>query len=200
MIIFDTNNNFDGKIKGMLYLSLMDADYLVKKYGVEELKGMIPEDYALHLASEVERHKNERTYSPQYYAVIKLGIESEDDERILFLLSQEVEMGNLFTKSQLSSLSEEKVNTLVCELENKEEPDNIDVTYKLRSFMMARYILSSIDSFNRSVDKAYQGIGIIPNEMNIIQTNKNWENMGVSSDIKESAYFDKAVELAKRFN
>ena len=32
VVIFDTTNNFDNQIKVVLYMSMMDVDYLVQKY------------------------------------------------------------------------------------------------------------------------------------------------------------------------
>ncbi len=200
MIIFDTKNNYDGQIKGMLYLSMMDVDYLMKKYGSEDLKKMIPVDYVEHFESELRDREKEDAFSIQYYAILSLGIENENDERLLTLLSQEVEMGNLLTKSQLSKLPEEKLENLIAELQEEKEEKSLEDIYRLRSFMMAKFILTSIGDYNKSVERAYQGIGLIPNQANIIETSKNWKAMGVSSDIEESNYFEKAVLMAKRFD
>lgn len=199
MIIFDTRNNYDGKIKGMLYISLMDADYLVSTYGLDKLKDMIPLDYAEHFASELEKYKKERTLSSQYYAVMGLGIESEDDERLLDLLRQEVEMGNLFTKSQLSSITEDEIDILLAEARKnyiKDEPRSL---YKLRSYMMSQYIMFSIGEYNKSVEGAYEGVNVVSNQDYIMKMSNNWESMGISSDIEESDYFKDAIELAKKF-
>ena len=38
MVIFDNSNTYNGQVKGLLYLNFMDVDYLLTKYGEDELK------------------------------------------------------------------------------------------------------------------------------------------------------------------
>lgn len=203
MVIYDTKDNYDGTIKGRLYMSMIDVDYLVKKYGSSELRGMIPEDYVEAFENELKKRERERIFSPQYYAMLPIGIETEEDERLLSLLSQEVEMGNIFAKSQLSSLTIEQLASEIKELNgvklNPREASLEDI-YKLRSFMMAEFIITSIQGFNRSVDKAYLGINIRNSQRDIINNSNNFKALGITSDITESEYFDKAIMMAKRLS
>lgn len=202
MVIYDTNDNYDGSIKGRLYISMMDVDYLVKKYGSSELRDLMPEDYVEGFERELQMRENERTFSPQYYAALPIGIENSDDERLLSLLSQEVEMGNLLTKSQLSSLTLEQLEKEIEELDDvKWSPDDasLEDVYKLRSYMMAEFIIRSAQSYNRCVQKAYLGISIGNCEREIMNRSKDFETMGITANISESEYFEKAVMMAKRF-
>ena len=105
MVIFDTTNNFNGQIKGMLYMSIMDVDYLVQKYQIPFLKSIIPLDYVEVFEDELEQRKNEYSLSVQYYSVLRLGIETAKDEELLRIIKNEVELGNLFTRSHLKSIS-----------------------------------------------------------------------------------------------
>ena len=66
MVIFDTTNNFNNQIKGMLYISIMDVDYLMQKYQASVLKSMIPSDYVEAFEDELEQRKNEYSLSVQY--------------------------------------------------------------------------------------------------------------------------------------
>lgn len=203
MVIYDTKNNYDGMIKGRLYISMLDVDYLVKKYGTSTLREMIPEDYVDAFEKELKARERERILSPQYYAILPIGIENEDDERLLSLLSQEVEMGNMLTKSQLSSLTLEELEEKMESLESvklRPKDASIEDLYKLRSYQMSEFIMTSIQSFNNSVRRAYLGVGIQNSERDIINRSKDFEAMGITSDIEESDYFDKAVMMAKRFN
>ncbi|MCX4365555.1 MAG: hypothetical protein OSJ70_07275 [Bacilli bacterium] len=203
MVIFDTSQNYDGKIKGMLYMSLIDADYLLKKYGSEELKRLIPEDYVIHFEGELESRKEEDTYSEQYFSALSLGIENEDDERLLVLLSQEVEMGNIFTRTQLAEIPRRELVKRLYELTKQEEPEeNLEQIYTLRSYKMARFVLQNIDDFNDSVEEAYEYVGTIfqfAHEKDMLDDIHNLRAMAALSDISESTYFDEAVALSKKF-
>lgn len=61
-------------------------------------------------------------------------------------------------------------------------------------------LLTSIQSFNRSVRKAYLGISIVKCERDILNRSHDFEAMGITSDISESEYFDKAIMMAKRLS
>ena len=73
MVIFDSTNNFNDQIKGMLHINLIDVDYLVKKYGLEKLREMISADYVDAFESELEQFKDADLYSNQYYCALSLG-------------------------------------------------------------------------------------------------------------------------------
>lgn len=203
MVIYDTKNNYGGRIKGMLYMSMMDVDYLVKKYGSMELREMIPEDYVEGFERELNDRVREDVLSRQYYSILPIGIETENDERLLSLLSQEVEMGNLFAKSQLSALTLEQLEEELANLEDVKldiEEASLEDIYKVRSYMMARFIITSVENYNRSVEGAYLGISMINCQKNIINKIQDFEAMGITSDIIESEYFKDAIIMAKRFN
>ncbi|MDE5630605.1 MAG: hypothetical protein K2G03_00890 [Bacilli bacterium] len=202
MVIYDTKDNYGGNIKGMLYMSMMDVDYLVKKYGSGELREMIPEDYVEGFERELKDRECEGVFSLQYYSILPIGIETKEDERLLSLLSQEVEMGNLLAKCQLSSLTLEELEKAIEELDDaKLSPDDasLEDIYKLRSFMMAKFIIMSIQGYNRSVERAYLGINLVNSQKNIMDKAHDFEAMGITSDICESDYFDKAIMMSKRF-
>ena len=113
MVIFDTTNNFNNQIKGMLYMSMMDVDYLVQKYQISFLKSRIPLDYVETFEDELEQRKNEYRLSVQYYSILTLGIETAEDEELLKIIKNEVEQGILFTRSHLQSISREDLKDLI---------------------------------------------------------------------------------------
>ena len=139
MVIFDTTNNFNGRIKGMLYMSIMDVDYLVQKYQIPFLKSRIPLDYVEAFEDELEQRKNEYSLSVQYYSVLPLGIETAEDEELLSIIKNEVEQGNLFTRSHLQSISRADLKDLIKSLKIKVGPLSIEELYQLRSYMMSEY-------------------------------------------------------------
>ena len=196
MVIFDTTNNFNGEIKGMLYMSIMDVDYLVQKYQIPFLKSRIPLDYVEAFEDELEQRKNEYSLSVQYYSVLPLGIETAEDEELLSIIKNEVEQGNLFTRSHLQSISRADLKDLIKSLKIKVGPLSIEELYQLRSYMMSEYIFDQIELANKYVKRLYEYSaqrGTLDEYQNIIS---NLEAMGASSEIIESDYFNSTRVLS----
>ena len=142
MVIFDTTNNFNGQIKGMLYMSMMDVDYLAQKYQISFLKSRIPLDYVEAFEDELEQRKNEYRLSVQYYSILTLGIETAEDEELLKIIKNEVEQGNLFTRSHLQSISREDLKDLIKSLGSHLAQLSNEELYQLRSYMMSDIYLT----------------------------------------------------------
>ena len=219
MVIYDTENNYNGKILGTLYLSVADAEYLEKKYTTKELYNLISYDYAETIHEEADLASMEGPLSVQYYAAITLGIENERDERLIKILREEILEGNLFTKSSLEGITESVANDLITELLKDKEVSfksqikegltrvtyqlktydlTLEELYKLRSYEMVKYILRSIDEANRQRSIMNESIGNYDfndekayHRANdkLLQIIRNLENLGLSGDIKESTYF-----------
>lgn len=197
MVIFDTTNNFNGQIKGMLYMSIMDVDYLVQKYQIPFLKSIIPLDYVEVFEDELEQRKNEYSLSVQYYSVLRLGIETAKDEELLKIIKNEVELGNLFTRSHLKSISRADLKNFIESLKNRVGPLSIEELYQLRSYMMSEFISDAIEVANRCVKRLYDHTalpGTVDSYENIVS---NLEFMGASSEIIESDYFNSVEVLSK---
>lgn len=209
MVIFDTKNNYNGQIKGMLYLSIMDVDYVVSKYGIDTLKRTIPLDYAECFEDELRERTDEGKFSIQYYPVLSLGIETDNDEKLLDILSDEVTHGNIFTKKELQALSKEELEQRISEISYVEqipERATIEEIYKLRSYQMAKFIIENIERANRSVDIAYQTRenGCSLQEKKALEDSSNIRNilisLGLSDDIEESDYFVKEKQKTHNLN
>lgn len=190
VVIFDTTNNFDNQIKGVLYMSMMDVDYLVQKYQISFLKSRIPLDYIKAFEDELEQRKNEYRLSVQYYSILTLGIETTEDEELLKIIKNEVEQGNLFTRSHLQSISREDLKNLIKSLGNRFPQLRNEELYQLRSYMMSEYIFGEIELANIYVQQLYENTarrGTLDDYKNIIS---NLESIGASSEIIESDYFN----------
>lgn len=190
VVIFDTTNNFDNQIKGVLYMSMMDVDYLVQKYQISFLKSRIPLDYIKAFEDELEQRKNEYRLSVQYYSILTLGIETTEDEELLKIIKNEVEQGNLFTRSHLQSISREDLKNLIKSLGNRFPQLSNEELYQLRSYMMSEYIFGEIELANIYVQQLYENTarrGTLDDYKNIIS---NLESIGASSEIIESDYFN----------
>lgn len=144
MVIYDVENNYDNKIKGMLYLSLIDVDYLVAKYGVVKLQELISKDYADLFEEEVDLLLMEDKPSCQYYPAVSLGIETEEDECLLELVAKEIKLGNMFTKRYLKTLTSEEINQGIQDISAAvDEVSNLSLEdlYRLRSYQSLNILL-----------------------------------------------------------
>lgn len=198
MVIFDTTNNFNNQIKGMLHISVMDVDYLMQKYQTPLLKSMIPLDYVETFEDELEQRKNENRLSEQYYSILSLGIETDEDEELLKIIKNEVEQGNIFTKSNLQSVNREDLEELIKSLKSNFVQLGNEELYKLRSYMMAEYIFDVIEVANRYVKKLYDHTALPGTLDSYKKMVSNLEFMGLSSEIIESDYFNNAKALSKQ--
>ena len=190
VVIFDTTNSFNNQIKGMLYMSMMDVDYLVQKYQISFLKSRIPLDYVETFEDELEQRKNEYRLSVQYYSILALGIETAEDEELLKIIKNEVEQGNLFTRSHLQSISREDLKDLIKSLGDHFAQLSNEELYQLRSYMMSEYIFGEIELANIYVQQLYENTarrGTLDEYKNIIS---NLRTIGASSEIIESDYFN----------
>ena len=187
MVIYDTKNNYEGRIRGMLYLSLMDVDYLLKKYGEEELKKRLPNDYVDHFINELALRNGYDIISVQYYPVLNVGIETEADEELLKLIKEEVKQGNLYTKNTLVNIPKEELTLGINALKPKTSLLNNEELYKLRSYMLSVYAQEMIDKANSKVQIGYE-TGYYSGE-EFRQIVHDLKAIGASSEIEESDYF-----------
>lgn len=197
MVIFDTTNNFNNQIKGMLHISIMDVDYLMQKYQTSVLKSIISSDYLEVFENELEQRKNESRLSEQYYSILSLGIETDEDEELLKIIKNEVEQGNLFTKSNLQSINREHLEEMIKSLKSNFVQLSNEELYKLRSYMMVEYIFDIIKVSNIYVEKLYDHTALPGTLDSYKKIVSNLEFMGLSSEIIESDYFDSIKVLSK---
>ena len=125
-----------------------------------------------------------------------LGIETAEDEELLSIIKNEVEQGNLFTRSHLQSISRADLKDLIKSLKIKVGPLSIEELYQLRSYMMSEYIFDQIELANKYVKRLYEYSaqrGTLDEYQNIIS---NLEAMGASSEIIESDYFNSTRVLS----
>ena len=197
MVIFDTTNNYNNQIKGMLHMSIMDVDYLMQKYQAPFLKSMTSVDYVKIFEDELKQRKNEDKLSEQYYSILSLGIETDKDEELLKIIKNEVEQGNLFTKSTLQAINHHDLKNSIKSLtDNADRLDNENL-YKLRSYMMVECICDAIEKAKTYEERLYNHTatpGVLSSYENIVS---NLEAMGLSSKITESDYFTNAKTLRK---
>lgn len=197
MVIFDNTNNFNNTIKGILYINMMDVDYLMNKYQSALLNSMVLSDYIEVFNQELDQIKNQNKLSEQYYSILSLGIETDEDEQLLKIIKREVEQGNLFTKSLLKSINNDNLKLLIKLLKNNIKQLGNEGLYKLRSYMMAEYIFDIIEISNIYLEKSYDhdiSPGTLKLYKNIVS---NLEFMGFSSEIVESDYFNDDKVLIK---
>ena len=187
MIFYDTDNYKNTKAKGMLYISLMDVDYLIEKYGLDDLKKDIPNDYIDYMDEELKKISDRDLLDISYYGALQMGIETEKDENLLELIRKEVQNGNLFPKKQLKKLSKDELETLIQELIKQDELTDEDL-YKLRSYQMAVYIIDQITRANDMQISGYTEGGFDVKKYKTIIS--NLDAIGLNSNIKESTYFD----------
>lgn len=197
MVIFDNINNFNNQIKGMLYISIMDVDYLIQKYQPSVLKSIIPTDYVEAFEEELEQIKNEHKLSKNYYSILSLAIETDKDEELLKLIKSEIEQGNLFTKNNLQYINREDLEDLIKPLKSNVTKLGNEELYKLRSYMMSEYILDTIEMANRYVKKLYDHTALSGTLDSYKKMVSNLEIMGLSSEITESDYFNNTKVLSK---
>lgn len=215
MVIYDTKNNYENRILGMLYLSVADADYLLNKYTKKGIYEMISTDYAQTFYEEADLASMEGPLSVQYGAIISLGIENERDERIITLIKQEIEEGVIFTKSSLENITESDAHDLISELlkgnesstsamlkDNKTrvtyQGDTYDLSnedlYRLRNYLLVLNILEHIEDakkYKARIDATFGNYEYDEREYQryhnkYMQVIRNLENMGLSSEIYES--------------
>lgn len=219
MIIFDTKNNYEGRIKGTLHFSVMDADYILKKYTPEYLYNNISYDYTETIIEECEYIDS--PVDQQYFSIITLGVETPRDEALLNIIKEEYDKGNLFTKSDIENITASEAEDLITQLlEGKEVPMNaptnenlsrvyykysyydltLEELYQLRTYEMIKYTLKQIDEANHQkalADEQINPYGINDMKQYERATDKlryirrNLENMGLSDEITESDYFKK---------
>lgn len=191
MVIFDDKNNYNNEIKGMLYMNMMDVDYLMSEYSSQSLRERLPLDYVELFEYELEQRRKEDKLSEQYYSILSLGIENVRDEELLKIIKSEVQQGNLFTRSVLKSIEPDDLKRLIDLLKSNLDKIAFKELYKLRSYMMSEYISNEISRAN-----------VISGRLNIYPTSRqlltyyntiisNLELMGLSSEIVESDYFEK---------
>ena len=199
MVIFDTENNNKGKAKGRLHLNVMDIDYIVSKYGIDELSKFIHMDYIDCFKRELNKRKGEDAFSVQYFASLNLGIESEYDENLLNLIKSEVADGMMFTKKDLVSMDETELDQIIDEIECVSTNYSQENLYKIRSYKMVKFISQNIaesQDIIRKLHEPYPSEDRADLELEYRTIMKNLVFIGLSKDIAESDYFSvKKIKL-----
>lgn len=213
MVLYD-NRNIDGEnISGILYLSLMDIDYLISKYGIENLALVLPEYFLSYFADVLAMHEKEILISSKYFYALKLKISKKEDENLLELLHNEIRSSNLMTRKELESLSDKDIKFELKKLRNKiiateiedlrmlgeqsvttGEKFTIEDLYRIRSLKMAMFISKEqkiIKKLDHLGDKKIKHLS--QNEEHI----KNLKEMAISPTIYESPYFCRQIASSK---
>ncbi len=184
MVIFDNSNTYNGQIKGLLYLSFIDVDYLLTKYGEDELKKRLPHDYVDHFLSEQSRRNGLDKLDPILY----VAIQTDEDEELLRLIKEEVKEGKLYTKSYLTGITVDTLDNEIRRLLAKKDKLNNEELYALRSYMLSKYVNDNINRANEYT-RDDQEIGYFAHFKEFEQITANLKKVGASSEIKESDYF-----------
>lgn len=195
--------NINGKIRGRLYLNAYDVDYLVSKYG-SYLKSSISSDYIETFEKELNKRKKESALSVQWYPVLSLGIETDEDEELIKIISQEISEGNMLTRKQLQELSIEELEERIASYPSVESvaksilpPEEL---YKLRSYQMAKFIIDSIELGNKLVSRLYSNPSPQSkacDEAEYLKCVQSLEAVGASTKIEDSDYFSPPTQLQK---
>lgn len=204
MVIYDTEKKYINKtsgvpseIRGILYLNIYDIDYLVSKYSIEELKELIPNDYVKEFEDGLFIISTQDKLSQEYFSIIPLPIETDEDETLLDIIRKEVDEGNMFTKKQLKHLTKEQIDEVNCQNINLISYEEL---YKIRSYKMLRYILKISTIANEYMKIRYENVTYY-NSINETRFKsaenehkkclKDLEVVGFSSSIIESDYFER---------
>lgn len=204
MVILDEKNKTYGLDTNLLYLSFYDIDYLVNKYGVELLKGKLPESYIEGFLNILDLVKNEEELSCEYYAIAPLAI-TYDEIDLLDIISREISEGNMFTKSQLCDLAKENLNIKIFEIKNKAKENNLtaEELYKLRTYSLIEFVETARKKAKLSDYLIFNGIDV---SMEIRKKNAeiDYDNytsilnaVGLNENISESNYFEKYIPLMR---
>ena len=204
MVIYDTKNNFDGQARGMLYISAYDIAYLCAKYG-EDLKCSIPLDYFEAFEHELAKRKQEDVLSVQWYAMLPIGIETDEDEELLKIIAQEVSEGNMMTRKQLQKLSYEELLEKTDKYPGVYGTINrlpIEDMYKLRSYEVARCIIDTITGGNQIVEELHDHPDWETDRKRkkkdtYAKYMESLKAMGADEDIVDSDYFQEAEQISR---
>lgn len=188
MVIFDNSNTYNGQVKGLLYFNFMDVDYLLTKYGEDELKKRLPHDYVDHFLAEQSRRNGLDKLDVQYYPILYVAIQTDEDEELLRLIKEEVKEGNLYTKSYLTGITVDTLDNEIRRLLAKKDKLNNEELYALRSYMLSKYVNDNIDKANEYT-KESQECGWFVHYYEFNQITEDLKKVGASSEIKESDYF-----------
>lgn len=188
MVIFDNSNTYNGQIKGLLYLNFMDVDYLLTKYGEDELKKRLPHDYVDHFLAEQSRRNGLDKLDVQYYPILYVAIQTDEDEELLRLIKEEVKEGKLYTKSYLTGITVDTLDNEIRRLLAKKDKLNNEELYALRSYMLSKYVNDNINKANEYTKEAQECGGFV-HYYEFNQITEDLKNVGASSKIKESDYF-----------
>ena len=188
MVIFDNSNTYNGQIKGLLYLNFIDVDYLLTKYGEDELKKRLPHDYVDHFLAEQTRRNGLDKLDVQYYPILYVAIQTDEDEELLRLIKEEVKEGKLYTKSYLTGITVDTLDNEIRRLLAKKDKLNNEELYALRSYMLSKYVNDNINRANEYT-RNDQEIGYFAHFKEFEQITEDLKKVGASSEIKESDYF-----------
>lgn len=188
MVIFDNSNTYNGQVKGLLYLNFIDVDYLLTKYGEDELKKRLPHDYVDHFLAEQTRRIGLDKLDVQYYPILYVAIQTDEDEELLRLIKEEVKEGKLYTKSYLTGIPIETIYDRITKLLSKKDNLSNEELYELRSYMLSKYVNDNINRANEYT-RDDQEIGYFAHFKEFEQITANLKKVGASSEIEESDYF-----------
>lgn len=187
MVIYDNVSCKGTEFRGILYMNAFDADYLIKKYGVNGLKEAIPYDYIDLLDENVKMPQSVDQFSEYYYPLLNLGIQTDEDENLLKLIKSEVKQGNMFTRKKLISIPCATLPDRIAELEEKGISSLEDI-YKKRSYQLSKWINQKMELVRKIEAEGYESGYFDYNEFS--RTTHNLKAVGASSNIIDSDYFD----------
>ena len=199
MVIYDTKNNNGGLAKGQLHLNVIDIDYIVSKYGIDELSKLIPQDYVDSFQEELNKIKNEHNLSHQYYLSTYFRIDTKHDEKLLYIIQSEIDAGVIFTKKELSEIKEGDLDSKISEiltLSYNSEDLKPDQLYKLRSYKMAQFVFDDFNSCKKLEEISLRDESSVRREeakTGYFASRNNLIYMGLSEDIYESNYFESKI-------
>lgn len=208
MIIFDTTKNYNNGIKGILHMNVSDIEYLLTKYENKTLEAEIVSDYLSYMRETLKESQAENYYgknfydNPAYYRRITLGIETDEDEKLLKLLKSEVERGNIYTRKMLKNKEDIELRIIISKIElKKEEELTPEEIYILRSAYMSLYIMEEIKKANEILPIAqelYDNRGYKA-QAEYKTIHDNLVIIGCSTEINESDYFDTDKVKTKKY-
>ena len=192
MVIFDTENKRKSDI-GLLYLNLLDLDYLSGKFKLEKIMSFIPKEKRDIILNKLMRAAGDE-WSEEFSSLVCIPIRDKQIE-LLDIIKKEIQKGNLFTREQLTNLSEKDIDDGLNDAQ-KDYPMSVNKLYKLRSYILASQILEDkkrvclvLDKWDKDNLYDVYTYKMILDRLSFI---------GVTHKIHESDYFkEDAKELLK---
>lgn len=162
MIIYDKDNNDNGRSQGTLYMQGMDILFLISNFDKELLLKKMASDFfeyimqvSAKITSEVSKSKREFLLRESHQFGIEFSeIDSEFKNFIESLVSENI----LYSRERLSAIPMDDVESkiaLFTEVKRK-NADNLAATYELSSLQFSKYVFEEIEKYNELVIKLYE--------------------------------------------